>query len=387
MPLRDVARHFSGKLLLLLLAGAAAVVLVYRYGLSADGPRNTKVGTVKVETVATGLSHPWGLAFLPDGRMLVTERTGTLRLVSKDGKLSAPLSGVPEVVVRGQGGLLDVAIDPDFKSNNVVYLTYSEPGEGGVGTAVARGKLGESGLENVEVIFRQMPKVEGGNHFGSRLVFAPDGKLFVTLGERFTFAPAQDLNNDLGKIVRINPDGSVPKDNPFVGRQDARPEIWSYGHRNPQGAAIHPETGRLWEVEFGPMGGDELNIPQAGKNYGWPVVSWGSHYDGRQIPKPPTHPEFADAIYHWNPVISPSGITFYTGDAIPAWKGNLLIGGLSSQAIVRLTLDGEKVVEEERIPMGTRIRDVVQGPDGAVYALTDEGNGEILRLTLENSPK
>jgi glucose/arabinose dehydrogenase len=317
----------------------------------------------------------------------VTERTGTLRLVSKDGKLSAPLSGVPEVVVRGQGGLLDVAIDPDFKSNNVVYLTYSEPGEGGVGTAVARGKLGESGLENVEVIFRQMPKVEGGNHFGSRLVFAPDGKLFVTLGERFTFAPAQDLNNDLGKIVRINPDGSVPKDNPFVGRQDARPEIWSYGHRNPQGAAIHPETGRLWEVEFGPMGGDELNIPQAGKNYGWPVVSWGSHYDGRQIPKPPTHPEFADAIYHWNPVISPSGITFYTGDAIPAWKGNLLIGGLSSQAIVRLTLDGEKVVEEERIPMGTRIRDVVQGPDGAVYALTDEGNGEILRLTLENSPK
>jgi glucose/arabinose dehydrogenase len=352
-----------------------------------DGPRNTKAGTIKVETVATGLSHPWGLAFLPDGRMLVTERTGTLRLVSKDGKLSAPLSGVPEVVVRGQGGLLDVAIDPDFKSNNVVYLTYSEPGEGGVGTAVARGKLGESGLENVEVIFRQMPKVEGGNHFGSRLVFAPDGKLFVTLGERFTFAPAQDLNNDLGKIVRINPDGSVPKDNPFVGRQDARPEIWSYGHRNPQGAAIHPETGRLWEVEFGPMGGDELNIPQAGKNYGWPVVSWGSHYDGRQIPKPPTHPEFADAIYHWNPVISPSGITFYTGDAIPAWKGNLLIGGLSSQAIVRLTLDGEKVVEEERIPMGTRIRDVVQGPDGAVYALTDEGNGEILRLTLENSPK
>jgi glucose/arabinose dehydrogenase len=362
-------------------------MLVYRYGLSADGPRNTKAGTIKVETVATGLSHPWGLAFIPDGRMLVTERTGTLRLVSKDGKLSAPLSGVPEVVVRGQGGLLDVAIDPDFKSNNVVYLTYSEPGEGGVGTAVARGKLGESGLENVEVIFRQMPKVEGGNHFGSRLVFAPDGKLFVTLGERFTFAPAQDLNNDLGKIVRINPDGSVPKDNPFVGRQDARPEIWSYGHRNPQGAAIHPETGRLWEVEFGPMGGDELNIPQAGKNYGWPVVSWGSHYDGRQIPKPPTHPEFADAIYHWNPVISPSGITFYTGDAIPAWKGNLLIGGLSSQAIVRLTLDGEKVVEEERIPMGTRIRDVVQGPDGAVYALTDEGNGEILRLTLENSPK
>ncbi|MFZ1070379.1 MAG: PQQ-dependent sugar dehydrogenase [Methyloceanibacter sp.] len=355
--------------------------------MSVDGPRNTKAGTIKVETVATGLSHPWGLAFLPDGRMLVTERSGTLRLVSKDGKLSPPLSGVPKVVVAGQGGLLDVAIDPDFKSNSLVYLTYSEPGEGGAGTAVARGKLGESGLDGVEVIFRQEPKVGGGNHFGSRLVFAPDGKLFVTLGERFTFTPAQDLTNDLGKIVRINPDGSVPKDNPFVGRTDARPEIWSYGHRNPQGAAIHPETGKLWETEFGPMGGDELNIPQAGANYGWPVVSWGSHYTGEDIPDPPTHPEFADAIYHWNPVISPSGITFYTADAIPAWKGNLLIAALSGQAIVRLTLDGEKVVDEERIPMGTRIRDVVQGPDGAVYALTDEGNGEILRLTLENSPK
>lgn len=387
MPLRDFARHFSGKWLLLIFVAAAAVSLVSRYGMSVDGPRNTKAGTIKVETVATGLSHPWGLAFLPDGRMLVTERSGTLRLVSKDGKLSPPLSGVPKVVVAGQGGLLDVAIDPDFKSNSLVYLTYSEPGEGGAGTAVARGKLGESGLDGVEVIFRQEPKVGGGNHFGSRLVFAPDGKLFVTLGERFTFTPAQDLTNDLGKIVRINPDGSVPKDNPFVGRTDARPEIWSYGHRNPQGAAIHPETGKLWETEFGPRGGDELNIPQAGANYGWPVVSWGSHYTGEDIPDPPTHPEFADAIYHWNPVISPSGITFYTADAIPAWKGNLLIAALSGQAIVRLTLDGEKVVDEERIPMGARIRDVVQGPDGTVYALTDEGNGEILRLTLENSPK
>jgi aldose sugar dehydrogenase len=387
MPLRDFGRHFSGKWLLLVLVGAAALSLFSRYGMSVDGPRDTKAGTIKVETVATGLSHPWGLAFLPDGRMLVTERSGTLRLVSKDGKLSPALSGVPKVVVAGQGGLLDVAIDPDFKSNNLVYLTYSEPGEGGAGTAVARGKLGESGLDGVEVIFRQEPKVEGGNHFGSRLAFAPDGRLFVTLGERFTFTPAQDLTNDLGKIVRLNPDGSVPKDNPFVGRTDARPEIWSYGHRNPQGAAIHPETGKLWETEFGPMGGDELNIPQAGQNYGWPVVSWGSHYDGRAIPKPPSHPEFADAIYHWNPVISPSGITFYTADAIPAWKGNLLIAALSGQAIVRLTLDGEKVVDEERIPMGARIRDVVQGPDGAVYALTDEGNGEILRLTLENSPK
>ena len=218
---------------------------------------------------------------------------------------------------------------------------------------------------------------------GGRLAFSPDGKLFVTLGERFKFAPAQDLSNHLGKIVRINPDGSVPPDNPFVGREDARPEIWSYGHRNPQGAAIHPKTGKLWETEFGPMGGDELNIPEAGRNYGWPVVSWGKHYDGTAIPEPPTHPEFADAITHWTPVISPSGMTFYTGDAIPAWQGNLLIGGLSSEALVRLTLDGEAVKAEERIPMGARIRDVAEAPDGSVYLLTDEDDGKILRLTLK----
>jgi aldose sugar dehydrogenase len=347
----------------------------------------TEAGAVKVETIAKGLDHPWGLAFLPDGEMLVTEKPGTLRRVSKDGAVSKPLSGVPEVVAMGQGGLLDVAIDPNFSSNRLVYIAYSEPGKGGASTAVARGKLGESGLDDVEVIFRQEPKVEGGNHFGSRLAFAPDGTLFVTLGERFQFDPAQDLTSDLGKIVRINPDGSIPKDNPFVGKKDARPEIWSYGHRNVQGAAIHPETGKLWETEFGPRGGDELNVPQAGSNYGWPVVSWGQHYNGKDIPDPPTHPEFADAIYHWDPVISPSGITFYTADAIPAWKGNLLIAGLSEQAIVRLTLDGEKVTAEERIPLGTRIRDVRQAPDGSVYALTDEGNGKVLRLTLENSPK
>jgi glucose/arabinose dehydrogenase len=345
---------------------------------------DTETGRIKVETVADGLSHPWGMAFLPDGRMLVTERPGRLRFLA-DGKLSEPLSGVPKVFAQGQGGLLDVAIDPDFKSNRLVYLSYAEPGEGGASTAVARGKLGDKGLEDVEVIFRQEPKVGGGNHFGSRLAFAPDGTLFITLGERFTFTPAQDLSNDLGKIIRINPDGSIPKDNPFVGRKDARPEIWSYGHRNAQGAAINPKTGKLWESEFGPLGGDELNIPEAGKDYGWPVVSWGDNYDGTKIPEPPTHPEFEDAIRHWNPVISPSGIAFYTGDAIPGWKDNLLIAGLSSMALVRLTLDGEKVVGEERIPMGERIRDVAQAPDGSVYLATDDG-GKILRLTLENSP-
>jgi len=343
---------------------------------------DTEAARLNVTSFAKGLDHPWGMALLPDGRMLVTERHGRLRLVAQDGTLSEPLQGVPEVYASGQGGLLDVALDPDFKTNHLVYLTYAEPREGGAGTAVGRGVLTERGLDKVEVIFRQVPTIYSGNHFGSRLAFAPDGKLFVTLGERFQFDPAQDLSNDLGKIVRINPDGSIPEDNPFVGQKGARPEIWSYGHRNPQGAAIHPETGKLWETEFGPWGGDELNIPGAGRNYGWPVVSWGRHYTSIGIPDPPTHPEFTDAIYHWTPVISPSGIAFYTSDAIPGWRGNLLIGGLSSEAIIRLTLDGETVKAEERIAMGMRVRDVAVGPDGAVYALTDEGDGKILRLGI-----
>jgi glucose/arabinose dehydrogenase len=359
----------------------AMLLLMPGHGVAEDRMIDTEAAKIKVETVANRLDHPWGLAFLPDGRMLVTERPGRLRIVTEDGKVSAPLKGVPKVFAQGQGGLFDVALDPDFDSNRIVYIAYAEPGGGGAGTAVARGKLSDESLDDVQVIFRQQPKVSGPNHFGGRLVFTPDKKLFVTLGERFRFDPAQDLGSHLGKIVRINPDGSVPEDNPFIGQKDAQPEIWSYGHRNVQGAAIHPETGKLWENEFGPLGGDELNIVRAGANYGWPVVSWGKNYDGTDIPDPPTHPEFADAIYHWNPVISPSGMTFYTQDAIPAWKGNLLIGGLSSEAIVRLTLDGETVKAEERIAMGARIRDVVQGPDGAVYALTDEQDGKILRLT------
>jgi aldose sugar dehydrogenase len=341
----------------------------------------TKEATLKVETVATKLQNPWGLAFLPDGRMLVTEKPGKLRIVTKDGTKSEPLKGVPEVAAGGQGGLLDVALDPKFAENGLVYLSFSEPGEGGAGTSVARGKLGADGLENVEVIFRQKFKVSGGNHFGSRLAFSPDGKLFVTTGDRFKFEPAQDLSTHVGKVIRINPDGSVPEDNPFVGQDGKLPEIWSYGHRNAQGAAIQPETGKLFEHEFGPLGGDELNVIEPGKNYGWPLVSWGKHYDGKEIPDPPTRPEFTDAIRHWTPVISPSGMTFYTADAISGWKGNLLIGGLSSQALVRLTLDGEKVTGEERIPLGGRIRNVVQGPDGAVYVL-EESKGSIVRLSL-----
>jgi len=372
---------------------AASLALLPAAGCAEDKILDTETGKIKVETVADGLDHPWGMAFLPDGRLLVTERSGSLRIMSADGALSEPLSGVPKVVAKGQGGLLDVTLDPKFAENKLVYLSFAEAGEGGAGTAVARGRLTDTGLEDVQVIFRQTPKVSGGNHFGGRLVFTPDNKLFITLGERFKFEPAQDLTNHLGKIVRINPDGSVPADNPFISQTDAQPEIWSYGHRNVEGAAIHPGTGKLWETEFGPKGGDELNIPAPGANHGWPVVSWGTHYDGKDIPNPPTHPDFTDAVRQWTPVISPSGITFYTGEAnpgwtaftIPAWKGSLLIGGLSSQAIIRLSLDGETVTGEERIPMGARIRDVEQGPDGAVYALTDAGNGAVLRLTAEGS--
>jgi aldose sugar dehydrogenase len=311
----------------------------------------------------------------------VTERPGRLRLVAGDGTLSEPLGGVPEVVARGQGGLLDVVLHPDFRENGLVYLSYAEAGDGGAGTAVARGRLADNRLEGVEVIFRQQPKVEGPNHFGSRLAFAPDGRLFVGLGERFKFAPAQDVSGHLGAVVRISDDGAVPQDNPFFGRNGARPEIWSYGHRNIQGAAIHPETGKLWVHEHGPRGGDELNVPKPGGNYGWPLVSWGDHYSGEDIPDPPTRPEFEDAIHRWTPVLAVSGMAFYTGDLFPRWKGNLLVGGLRCQCVARLTLDGEKVVDEERLTIAARVRDVRQAPDGAVYVVTDERDGRILRIT------
>jgi len=348
---------------------------------AADGVIETQAGRVRVETVAGKLAHPWGLTFLPDGRMLVTERPGRLRLVAADGRVSEPLRGVPKVQARGQGGLLDVAIDPDYAANRLVYLCYAEPGENGASTAAARGRLDGDGLRDLRVIFRQQPKVDGNNHFGCRLVFAHDGALFLTLAERFKFDPAQDLASHLGKIVRINPDGSVPGGNPFAGRTGARPEVWSYGHRNVQGADLHPRTGALWVAEMGPRGGDELNIPQAGRNYGWPLVSWGDHYGGQPIPKPPSRPDLADAIHHWTPAIAPSGMSFYTGTAFPAWRGNLLIGGLVSEGVVRLTLYGERVTGEERIPFGAPVRHVRQGPDGAVYLLTDKIDGKILRLT------
>jgi aldose sugar dehydrogenase len=341
-------------------------------------------GVVRVETVARGLEHPWALEFLPDGRLLVTERPGRVRIVERDGRLSAPLADVPRVQARGQGGLLDVALDPRFADNRLVYLSYAEPGEGGTaGTAVARGHLGDGRLEDVQVIYQQQPKVRGANHFGSRLVFARDGTLFVTQGERFDYADqAQDLSSGIGKLVRINPDGSVPRDNPFVGRKGVRPEIWSYGHRNIQSAALHPQTGQLWTVEHGARGGDELNRPEAGKNYGWPVISYGVHYSGAKIGEGTAKPGMEQPVYYWDPVIAPSGMAFYTGEAFPDWRGSILIGSLRPGLLVRLTLEDGRVGREERYlaDLDERIRDVRQGPDGLLYLLTDSRDGRLLQV-------
>jgi aldose sugar dehydrogenase len=369
------ARHVLIAASLLASAGTAAP--------AADQEFQSEKARVRLATVAEKLEHPWGLAFLPDGRMLVTERAGRVRLVERDGRLSAPLSGVPQVYARGQGGLLDVALDPHFGENRLVYLSFAEPGEGGAGTAVARGRLGEGGLDGVSVIFRQVPKVGGANHWGSRLVFARDGTLFVTLGDRFSYRErAQDLSTHLGKIVRINADGSVPKDNPFLGRADALPEIWSLGHRNVQSAAFHPATSTLWEIEHGARGGDEINIPEAGKNYGWPVITYGVDYSGAKIGEGTAKPGMEQPIYYWDPSIAPSGMAFYTGDKFPAWRGNLFVGALKAQCLVRLELDGTRVVKEERLltGLGERIRDVRQGPDGLLYLLTDASAGRLLRV-------
>ena len=345
----------------------------------------TKDGTIlKVENLVGGLKHPWGMAFLPDGRLLVTERnTGRLYILQTDNTLSQPLKGVPEVLAHGQGGLMDVTLDPDFKENNRIYLSYAKPDQGGKATtALGRGTLVDGRIEGFKEIFVQKPSVEGGNHFGNRIEFSPDGKyLFFALGERFQFDPAQDLSNHLGKVIRIYPDGSTPEDNPFVGRENAEDEIWSYGHRNIEAMAFQPGTTTLWVGEMGPLGGDELNEIEIGANYGWPVVSWGDHYNGRKIPDPPTRSEFKDAAQHWTPVISPSGMKFYQGGMFPNWKNNILIGGLTTREVVRLVLDGTTVIEEERLPLQKRIRDVDIAPDGSIYLLTDHDDGNVLRIS------
>src|SRR5262245_17002209 len=341
-------------------------------------------GVVQVETVARGLEHPWALVFLPDRRMLVTERAGRLRVVEHDGRLSEPIGGLPAVAARGQGGLLDVALDPRFADTGVIYLSYAEPGPGGTsGTAVARGRLAQGRLEDVRVIYQQQPKAGSWYHFGSRLVFARDGTLFVTQGDRFTHMEgAQDLSVGFGKIVRITPDGSAPPDNPFVGRAGARPEIWSYGHRNVQAAALDPQTGQLWTVEHGARGGDELNHPEAGKNYGWPVITYGVDYSGASIGQGTAKPGMEQPVYYWDPVIAPSGMTFYTADALPGWKGSVFVGSLRPGLLVRLVLEGGVVTREERYlaDLRERIRDVRQGPDGLLYLLTDSRDGRILRV-------
>ena len=351
----------------------------------ASAPESTVYQGLDITTIASGLEHPWGLAFLPDGRMLVTERPGRLRIVAADGAVSAPVAGVPAVFGKGQGGLLDVAIDPDFASDPWVYLSFSEPGEGGGGTAVARGRLAGDRLTDVAVIFRQEPKLDAGQHFGSRLVFDREGRLYVTSGDRGNWDNPQRLDKGQGKIFRIHRDGSIPADNPFVGRDDAIPAIWSYGHRNAQGAALHPVTGALWQTEHGARGGDELNIPQAGRNYGWPVITLGINYNGQPIGSgQKTADGMEQPIHSWTPSIAPSGLAFYTADRFPEWKGSLFVGALAYQRVVRLSLDGDKVVGEEPllVDFGERIRDVRQGPDGYLYLLTDDANGKLLRVGL-----
>jgi len=346
----------------------------------------TQRARVQLEVVASGLEHPWGIAFLPDGRALVTERPGRLRIVARDGTLSEPLAGVPAVDAVGQGGLLDVALDPDFERNQLIYLSYAEPrGAGTNGTSVARAKLGTAGLAEVTVIFRQQPAMASRHHFGSRLVFGRDGNLFVTLGDRNSGRDkVQSLDNHIGKVVRIDRDGKAPADNPYLKQAGALPELWSIGHRNIQGAALDPTSGDLWTNEHGPKGGDELNHTLGGRNYGWPLVTYGTEYSGKPISDKTEAPGLESPVHYWVPSIATSGLAFYTGAAIPAWQGNVFVGGLKSGELSRLELRDGRVVNEERLfkdALDKRIRAVVNGPDGALYLLTDEDDGQLIRVT------
>jgi len=351
---------------------------------SVPAELDSVAGPVAVEVFARGLSSPWSAVVLPEGDLLVSEKhPGRLRRVHRDGTIGPALAGLPAIAAEGNGGLLGLALDHDVARNGIVFLAYAEPGDGDeAGLTVARARLGATRLDGLEVIFRQRPKVADIRNFGGRLAVAPDGTVFIGTGDRFAQDLVQRLDNTIGVVARVAADGGIPPDNPFVDRAGVDPAIWSAGHRNIGGMAFHPETGRLWVHEFGPFGGDELAVAEAGRNYGWPLVSWGRHYTGEAIPRPPTRPDLAPSLFHWNPVISPSGLAFYDGEAIAPWRGNLLVGGLSGRVLVRLTLRGERVVAEERFPLGVRIRDVVVDPAGAVLLLTDEPEGRILRLTL-----
>ena len=346
---------------------------------------SSSVGELEIRTVARGLVNPWALAFLPDGAMLVTERPGRMRIVTSQGQVSPPLEGVPDVWASGQGGLLDVVTDKSFAQNKTIYFCFAERADGGGRTAIARAKLddGKGRLDDVNVIFRQQGPLSSGNHYGCRIVQADDGNLFVTLGEHFTYRDqAQSLGDHLGKIIRIAPDGSVPSGNPFAGRADAKPEIWSYGHRNGQGLAINPASGELWEIEHGPRGGDEVNIIAKGKNYGWPVIGYGIDYSGAKIHDSTSRDGMEQPVKYWVPSIAPSGMAFYNGKLFPKWSGSLFTGALRGAMLVRLTLNGNTVTSEERLlqDLKERIRDVRQGPDGALWLLTDSSAGRILRV-------
>ena len=376
---------FYKGLLPRLLLGCLLGLFVHVQSAAADDIFETQHHRVKAETITDRLEHPWAVAFLPDGRFLVTERPGRLRIVSQGGELSVPISGLPDIRDGGQGGLLDVALAPDFAESGLIYFTFSEPGDGGSSTALARAVLDVKALSlsNVRILFSQQPKSSGARHFGSRIVIAQDGSLFVTTGDRGQRDMAQDPSINRSQVVRVNPDGTIPNDNPFVGVETHRPEIWSMGHRNPQGAALHPETGELWTVEHGARGGDEVNISRAGRNYGWPVISYGRHYSGFSIGEG-THKEgMEQPVYYWDPSIAPSGMTFYTADAFSAWNGNLFVGALKDRLLARLTLQDGQVVGEERLltDLNQRIRDVRQGPDGFLYILTDANDGRLIRLS------
>jgi glucose/arabinose dehydrogenase len=367
------------------IVGAAGLVALGLVPANAQS-FHSAAGDLAVQTIASGLSHPWAIAFLPDGRLLVTERPGRMRIVDKDGKLSPPLAGVPKVFASGQGGLHDVILERNYAQNHTIYFCYAEPADGGARTALARARLIDEGpprLDDVKVIFHQDGPLSSGNHFGCRIVQTPDDNLFMTAGEHFiTRDQAQNLGNHLGKIIRIRPDGSVPPDNPFVNKSGAKPEIWSYGHRNPQGLALNPATGKLWEHEHGPRGGDEVNIIDKGKNYGWPVIGYGIDYNGARIHESTHKQGMEQPIWYWVPSIAPSGMAFTSDSIIPTWRNSLFVGALAGEALVRLELDGEKIVKEERLlqPLRERIRDVRQGPDGALWLATDNSNGRILRV-------